>query len=146
MSKRNCGTSGVSITARPDTQKCLSSRGLCIQYIKENCGKILDEKNADTNLTTSECHSIAFLDLYSSLEQPFDNFFCNFTEVMALSLAPVRRVNAIKARLRYSISVLTGIMLMTCLICSMAGTSCCRFPVAIRVSLSDRLKYSASEY
>ena len=65
---------------------------------------------------------------------------------MALSLAPVSKVNATRARFRLSISVSVGIELMTCLTCSMVGDFCCRFAVAIRVSLSDRLKYSASEY
>jgi len=70
----------------------------------------------------------------------------NFSEAMARSLAPVRRVKATRARFRRSISVPVGIVLMACLICSKVGTFCCRLAVAMRISLSDRLKYSASAY
>jgi hypothetical protein len=44
------------------------------------------------------------------------------------------------------IALVAGIVWMTCLICSSVGTRPSRRALAIRVSLTDRLKYSASEY
>jgi hypothetical protein len=51
---------------------------------------------------------------------------------MALSRAPVSRVKAIRARFRRSISVLVGILLITCCTCSRVGACCSRRVVAIR--------------
>jgi len=52
----------------------------------------------------------------------YDTRLCfSFIEAMALSLAPVNKVNATRARLRLSISVSVGILLITYLICSMVG-------------------------
>jgi len=56
---------------------------------------------------------------------------------------PSQQSKAINARFRRSISVWFGIELMTCLICSNVGAFCSRCVVAMRVSLSDKLKYSA---
>lgn len=64
----------------------------------------------------------------------------------ALSRAPVIKVKAISARSRRSMSVLAGISARTCLTCSTVGAARSRLAVATRVSFSDRLKYSASEY
>ena len=91
--------------------------------------------------------NFVFISRASWLMQPAIKSTClSFNEAMALSLAPVSRVKATRARFRRSISVTVGILLMTYLICSSVGTFCCRFAVATRVSLADRLKYSASTY
>jgi len=69
----------------------------------------------------------------------------NFIEAMALSLAPVRSVNATRARLRRSISVPAGIDALTCYLFQ-GGRGLSRRAVATGASLSERFKKSASEY
>jgi hypothetical protein len=64
--------------------------------------------------------------------------------IEAASLS-VRTVNAISARFRRSMSVIAGMLWMTCRIGSRVGMRAGRVALAIRVSLTERLKYSASE-
>jgi hypothetical protein len=63
-----------------------------------------------------------------------------FIEAMALSRAPVKRVNATVARLRRSTSDPFGIVAMTCFTCSMVGNGLSRRAVATRASFSEMLK------
>ena len=69
----------------------------------------------------------------------------SFRLASALSRAPVRRARARSAWFLRSISVPTGIVAMTCFTCSSVGTGRWRLAVATRESLSEKLKYSASE-
>lgn len=66
-----------------------------------------------------------------------------FTEAMALSLAPVRRVKAIRARLRCSISVLRRHRMKD--VFDLFQGRCPVFPLGGR-NLVGQVEYSASEY
>jgi hypothetical protein len=70
----------------------------------------------------------------------------SFIDASALSRAPVISANTTNVRFRRSMSVLLGICAITFLTYSIVGTVRWRLAVATRVALSDRLKYSASEY